>query len=66
MNNIEKQMLLEEQLRIAGYKEYTIENGPCIEIEGSIEEYARMNGYLNQEEYNNLINNAMNKWNLKY
>ena len=59
MNKIDKQILFEQQLKSVGYKEYYIENGPCIEIDCSIEEYARINGYLNQEEYNNLINNIV-------
>lgn len=53
-----KQELLKEEMIKDGWKEVTFEELPCIKVD-NIEEYARSNGFLTQEEYNNRIKNAM-------
>lgn len=53
-------ILTEQELHRFGLKRMSFVDAPGIEVD-DIEEYARANGYINQDEYNKRINNAMNK-----
>ena len=50
--------LTDKELEKGGWKMSSFDEIPRIKVD-DIEEYAKANGYLNQEEYNERINNAM-------
>ena len=50
--------LTDEELKYHGIKRIPFDEIPAVYVD-DIEEYAKANGYLNQEEYNERINNAM-------
>lgn len=52
--------MTDEELQRIGIKRMSFADAPCIEVD-DIEEYAKANGYVDQEEYNKRINSAMNR-----